>query len=244
MKYKVIIFDIGDTLLENFPSPEQIYAERLRNIGIFVQDEMIKKIKYTINKISYEQIAKEEAGGPRISDEEFDLMLDKAVLLCINKKFDDIQLNEYIKKLQKETIPKIELRIIPNTIEVINLLVKNNYRLGIVSNHRKWMPEYLEQIGLAKYFERIIVSEIAGYEKPDVKIMQIALNELSIEPKYCLYVGDHPFDVLCSKKAGIDCAWLTEDDSVLPSSIPFKEDYKIKKLSDLIVILGLKELCK
>jgi HAD superfamily hydrolase (TIGR01549 family) len=239
MKYKVIIFDIGDTLLEYYPSQEQIYVERLKSIGIIVPNEKSNRIRNVINKTSYDQIAKEENGEPRISDEDFGLLLDEAVLLYINENLVSIKINEHLKKLSEQKIPETELRIMPNTIETLNILKKSDLRLGIVSNHRKWMLEFLKKIELINYFESIIISEIAGYEKPDVKIMQAILKELSVDPKMCLYVGDHPFDVLCSKKAGIDCAWLTDKDNILPSSIQFKEDYKIQKLFDLIKILGI-----
>jgi phosphoglycolate phosphatase-like HAD superfamily hydrolase len=64
--------------------------------------------------------------------------------------------------------------------------------------------------------------------------MQIALNNLSLDASVYLYVGDHPFDVLCAKNAGVACAWLTAVDTVLPDSVPYKEDYRIQKLCDLL----------
>ena len=68
--------------------------------------------------------------------------------------------------------------------------------------------------------------------------MQIVLDRLLLSAFECLYVGDHPFDVLCSKKAGIDCAWLTKPNNVLPDSISYKEDFRINKLTDLLKILN------
>lgn len=97
--------------------------------------------------------------------------------------------------------------------------------------------DYLNTSGLAPYFEAIIISEIVGVAKPNIQIMQIALNELKLEAKNCLYVGDQPFDVLCSKQAGLDCAWINTGDNKIPQSIPFKEDYRIVSLSGLLNIL-------
>jgi len=92
---------------------------------------------------------------------------------------------------------------------------------------------------LLNYFETIVISEMVGVEKPDIRIMQIVLERFSLDASACLYIGDHPFDILCSKKAGIDCVWITAPDSVLPDSIPFKEDFRIQKLEDLLNILDL-----
>ena len=113
-------------------------------------------------------------------------------------------------------------------------LKNKGFRLGIVSNHRAWLPEFLEEIGLAPFFETMVVSDIVGVEKPDTQIMEIALEKMNLNASSCLYIGDHPFDVLCAKNAGIDCAWLTEINSVLPESVPYKEDYKIQKLNELL----------
>lgn len=71
--------------------------------------------------------------------------------------------------------------------------------------------------------------------------MEIALEKLNLKAESCLYVGDQPLDVLCSKEAGMDCAWIVTDQSELPKSIPYKEDYKINKLSDLLSIPQIKQ---
>ena len=231
MKYKAIIFDVGDTLLEHYPSQKQIYADRLRYLGFDIDEKSEEKIITAITKAANEQIMKEQNGAPRMPDEDFEIMLDKAALRCVNVEKED---SEYLEKLKHFPMPKQELRIIPGTIEVLQTLKEMNFRLGIVSNHRTWLPDYLKEIGLSQYFETIIVSDIAGIEKPDIRIMQIALNNLSLNASSCLYVGDHPFDVLCAKGAGIDCVWLTAPDSILPESVPYKEDYRIQKLHDLL----------
>ena len=116
----------------------------------------------------------------------------------------------------------------------MQILKDRGFRLGVVSNHRAWLLDYLKEIGLSVFFETIVISDIVGVEKPDFRIMQIALENLSLDASVCLYVGDHPFDILCAKNAGMDCAWLTANDSVLPDGVPYKEDYKIQKLSDLL----------
>ena len=74
-------------------------------------------------------------------------------------------------------------------------------------------------------------------EKPDVGIMEIALSELMLPPEACLYVGDHPLDVLCAKEAGMDCAWIVGDWGELHESIPYKEDYRIGNVADLVGML-------
>ena len=233
MKYKAILFDVGDTLLEHYPSQQQIYAERLQYLGFDVDEKSRKNIADAISKAANEQIMKEQNGAPRMSDEDFEIVLDKAALRCVNFGKEN---PEYLEKLRRLPMPNQELVIIPGTIEALYIFKDMGFRLGIVSNHRAWLPDYLKEIGLSQFFETIVVSEIVGVEKPDMRIMQIALENLSLSlnASSCLYVGDHPFDVLCAKNAGTDCAWLTAPDNILPESVPYKEDYRIQKLQDLI----------
>lgn len=126
------------------------------------------------------------------------------------------------------------MSVIAGVFDVLDAL-KVKYRLAIVSNHYKWLGEYFKECKLYEYFESIIISEVVGIEKPDVRIMELVLNELDLLPKNCLYVGDHPLDVLCSKSAGMNCAWIAREDYKLPRSIPFKEDYKIDNITHLCI---------
>lgn len=234
MKYEAILFDVSDTLVEYSPNYAQIFGDRLRGLGFEVCQEKSKEISRVVNWTIGEQIQKEQCGEPHINDEELNVLLDKAALSCVNNK--GISIENYLLDLNKIPIPKQDITIIPGVIEVLSLL-KSKYRLAIVSNHHCWLMNCLRDIGLAPYFESIIISDIVGVAKPNVRIMQIALVELGLKAENCLYVGDQPIDVLCSKQIGMDCAWITEDNCTLPTSILYEEDYRIHRLSDLLNIL-------
>ena len=234
MKYKAIFFDVGDTLLENFPSESQIYIDRIKGLGFEINEQVATVITKVIATASQEQIIKEQNGAVRMPDEDFIAMIDKAVLSCVDAKAKNFDL---LEKLRGVPLPQQELRVIPGTIEVLKSIKDAGFRLGIVSNHRVWLPDYLSKIGLSIFFETIVVSDIVGVEKPNIQIMAIALNNLALNASDCLYVGDHPFDVLCAKDAGMDCAWLATPDSRLPDSVPYKENYRIKKLQELLGVL-------
>ena len=234
MKYEAIIFDVSDTLVEYSPNYARIFGDRLRSIGFEVPEEKAKEISRVVNWSIGEQTRKEQCGEPHICEDELNALLDKAALLCVTNK--NICNKKHLIDLSKMQMPKQKMTIIPDVIHVLTVL-KNKYRLAIVSNHYSWLMDYLMTSGLAPHFESIVISEIVGVSKPDIRIMQIALDELALEAKNCLYVGDQPFDVLCSKKIGMDCAWIVTDDYILPKSIPYKEDYRITKLLDLLNIL-------
>ena len=231
MKYEAIIFDVGDTLLEHYPSEKQIFVDRLKHLGFELDNKLTTSVGEAITKAAHEQIQKEQNGAPRMSDDDFTAMQDKAALSCI---IADKNETELLEKLAHLPFPKQEFKVIPGTVEVLQTLKDKGFRLGIVSNHREWLPDYLKEIGLSQFFETIVVSDIVGVEKPDSRIMQIALDNFSLDASVCLYVGDHPFDVLCAKNSGTACAWLAPAESALPDSIPYQEDIRINKLNDLL----------
>ncbi len=234
MKYQAIIFDVSDTLVEYTPNWAQVFGDKIRSLGIDVSEEMTWKINNAVYWANGKQTRREQNGAPRATEDELIRMMDEAALSCADCP---IELKEtYLQIMSRIPMPKQKMTVICGVFNLLNTL-RGRYRLAIVSNHYKWLIDYLKDIKLYDYFESIIVSEVVGVEKPDVRIMELALNELGLRPDRCLYVGDHPLDVLCAKQAGMDCAWIARKGAKLHESIPFSEDYKISKVTQLLDIL-------
>lgn len=234
LKYKAILFDVSDTLIEYRPNYAQIYGERLRGLGYEVCEQKAIEIARAVNYCIGEQNRKEEAGEPHITQTEWNMLLDRAALSCVSDNKSNLE--DYLKVLENIPLPKQELLIISGVQKVLAVL-QERYRLAIVSNHYAWLMDYLEQCGLSSYFETIIISEIVGVSKPNSRIMEIALERLGLNGEHCLYVGDQPNDVLCSKQSGLDCVWITPREIELPTSIPYQADYRITHIIELLNIL-------
>lgn len=234
MKYEAIIFDVSDTLVEYSPNWAQIFGDKLRSLGMDVSESMAWKINNAVYWANGEQTRREQNGAPRATEEELGRIMDEAALSCVGCP---AELKEtYLQTMSRIPMPKQKMTVIYGVFDLLDTL-REKYRLAIVSNHYKWLIDYLKDAGLYGYFESVIVSEAVGIEKPDMRIMALALNELGLPPESCLYVGDHPLDVLCSKQAGMDCAWIALEEDELHGSIPFTEDYKIGSVTQLKDIL-------
>jgi HAD superfamily hydrolase (TIGR01549 family) len=68
--------------------------------------------------------------------------------------------------------------------------LRRDYRLAVISNADGRILEVLRRAGVAAYFERIIDSGQVGYEKPDRRIFQAALEAMGAAAGESLYVGD------------------------------------------------------
>ncbi len=88
----------------------------------------------------------------------------------------------------------------------------------------------LQECGLVNYFSPIVMSEIVDIEKPDRRIIEIALNKLKLPTTSCVYIGDQPFDSLCAKSIDMDVVWKAERDSIIPKNLQYKKDCRIESV--------------
>lgn len=79
-----------------------------------------------------------------------------------------------------------------------------NYRLGVVSNSDGSVADTLERVGLAKWFDVIVDSEVVGVSKPDPAIFDFALKPLKSDPARTVYIGDsYALDCVGAGRAGL-----------------------------------------
>jgi len=97
----------------------------------------------------------------------------------------------------------------PETPASLERLRAAGLRLGVVSNSDGRVDEALRAARLHNFFEVVIDSQLVGFEKPDPRIFQAALERLDVLPAEALYVGDiYEVDVVGSRRAGMDVILL------------------------------------
>jgi len=105
----------------------------------------------------------------------------------------------------------------PGTPEVLAELRRRGFRLAAVSNWDVLLPEILEAMGLAGFFEGIYASAALGVQKPDPAIYQRALAELELSPGEVLFVGDRPdADYEAPKKLGMRALLVRPEEGIVP----------------------------
>ena len=101
----------------------------------------------------------------------------------------------------------------PDANATIEALSRRGYRLGLISNTTSAIdsPDTLEQAGMSKYFETMILSTVCGIRKPSPEIFWLATRAMNIDPACCAYLGDRiSRDVVGSRNAGFAMAILIE----------------------------------
>lgn len=97
----------------------------------------------------------------------------------------------------------------PGTREGLERLRGAGLRLAVVSNSDGRAEEGLAAAGLLDWFELVIDSQIVGFEKPDPRIFQSALERMGVAASEALYIGDlYEVDVVGARRAGMDVILL------------------------------------
>lgn len=81
--------------------------------------------------------------------------------------------------------------LFPDVLEALEAL-RPHYRLAVVSNFDGRLRMIVEQLGISRYFDQVVISSEVGADKPDRFIFERALALLGVAPAEALHVGDDP----------------------------------------------------
>lgn len=100
--------------------------------------------------------------------------------------------------------------IYPEVPATLAALRGRGLRLGVVSNWDTRLPDVLDRLGLAPYFDALAYSSEIGAEKPDRRIFEAALRRLGATAAEALHVGDGRLeDVEGAQAVGMHALHLT-----------------------------------
>lgn len=94
-------------------------------------------------------------------------------------------------------------KLIPGTRRVVGQLGRRN-KLGLVtSGDRNRVVRQLREFGLARVFRTRVCAGDIEEKKPHPAPLQLALQQMKLEPGECVYVGDTPEDLEMARSAGV-----------------------------------------
>ena len=114
----------------------------------------------------------------------------------------------------------------PDAYVVLGAL-RTRKMLALVSNfdHPPHVYLLLSKLGLARFFDSVVVSGEVGVEKPDPRIFAMALAQTGLEPREVIYVGDTAEDVQGALAAGL-CPILIRRDELEGEIADFRLDQR------------------
>jgi putative hydrolase of the HAD superfamily len=128
--------------------------------------------------------------------------------------------------------------IYPETVPTLVALRERGLLVGLITNASAQAGGVLEQIGLAQYFDAVVLSCAVGSAKPDAAIYLHTCRQLGVAPADCMFVADGAFTELDGAQAvGMVAVKIvqTHQSGDYGTSIGF--DYEITRLTDVLRLL-------
>lgn len=157
-----------------------------------------------------------------------------------NKEFDLLEVFEYLAEKYNSPLTSNELawffrvasikyeRLYKHVKRKLKTLKKAGYGVYLISNAQACFTlKELENLGIGKLFDGIVISSMVGYKKPSTEIFEIAFDKFGIDKKDTLFVGnDLHDDILGAVNFGVDYYYIETKQS---GHYPELEYLKLKK---------------
>ncbi len=227
MNYKILLFDLDDTLLD-FAANEQ---SALTHLFEDTRIDFTKEVFDTYSSVNKGLWAAYEK-GEILLDEVLNTRFSKA-LLALGKEADG--------KLWEQNYREL-LGNGHEMIEGADRLIKRlsgSFRMFIVTNGvTETQIKRLKLSGLFSYFEDIFTSQAIGYQKPAAEFFDYVKSHVKdFDAKNSLIIGDSlSSDIKGGNLAGIDTCWINRNSAVPSADI--KSTYSIAALDELFDIVG------
>ena len=125
----------------------------------------------------------------------------------------------YFAELWSEFTRRGVWELFPETRDVLTAL-RGRVRLGVISNFDSRLRTILSHLGIAEFFDDIVISSEVGADKPSPKIFSTALARAGVRAEEALHIGDEPeADWHGAERAGIRAFRLQRPENSLLSVI-------------------------
>jgi putative hydrolase of the HAD superfamily len=126
--------------------------------------------------------------------------------------------------------------IYPDTVEVLEYLKDNGYKIGILTDVPTGMPTEIIIEDIESFKDKIdyFLSSIdCGFRKPNKRGIEILSKNFRTDIKHIVFVGDEEKDVQAAKNAGVTSILINRNEA----SKNYSEDIQIKSLVELTTFL-------
>ena len=236
--YKVLIFDLDDTLTNNLENVKEAFKKVIEYRKEKFTEEKFSKF-YNIDLKFWSDRANGKLLTPYEDNKE--------------KKVEWLRANRFIKYFGENNISYEEAvkvndiymngmkeKVLPreNCFEVIKYLYDKNYKIVIATNGPLIpLKIKIEKLDIFKYMDTIFSAEEIGFMKPSKEFYEALMKKSNLKVKEdILFIGDDlEKDIKGGIENGIDTCWCNYDN--IPNNLSYIPKYEIHNLVDLKNIL-------
>jgi putative hydrolase of the HAD superfamily len=221
LRYPLVLFDAGDTLIAPRESFGAVYARVLATLGTRLP---AADLEHGLRRCWADTNEAIEPGLDRYAthadgESGYWLQFVRGTLAHTPHAAADPELAEAAVEPLREAFRDPESwQVFDDVVPVLTALREAGARMAIVSNWDSGLPALLERLGLARWFDALVVSHLEGMEKPRPELFLRAVSRLNGTPGDALHVGDVPeLDEAGATAAGI-ASVLVDRRKQLPAS--------------------------
>ncbi len=183
-KYKYILFDLDRTLWDFDTNAARNISRLLSKYNLPVGDHTDFYREYDIvNHRLWNLYEKGEITKERLRDERFHFCF-------VPHGIDNSEFAKQFGKEYLETMPD-QTALMPDAFKVLETLHGRNVKMAIISNGFKEVQyRKLDNSGIRKFFDAIIISEEVGFHKPSPNIFKKAIEAIGADKTLTIMVGD------------------------------------------------------
>ena len=223
---KIVLLDIDDTILDFKACERNAIIKTMEKYGIKATEELINKYS-VINKSLWEAFERKEISKPELLVRRFEMFFNP---LGVFTNADVIN-QDYLDLLSNEVF------FVEGAVELCKKL-KEICKVYVITNAvKKTQEKRLNKSGLLEYFDDVFISEIIGYQKPDIRFFEYVYNSIGMPSKTEMIVlGDSKTsDIQGGINFNITTCWFNKYNYDKHPEI--KADYEIKNLLDFLEII-------
>ena len=199
---KAVFFDLYNTLVRYEPPREELQARALKDFGIEVAPEALRRPLVIADEFIYQELAR-SSFSQRSKEEQMAIWAQyEGVLL----KEAGIEANEQLilSLLGKMRQFDMKLVLYDDVMPALIDLKKKGLTLGLISNVDRDVTSLLADLGLPSLLRVVVTSQDTGFNKPHPEIFREALRQAGVQAPEAIYVGDqYQVDVIGANKAGM-----------------------------------------
>ena len=220
-KYKTLLFDLDNTLLDFFRAEYLSIKQLFKNHNLPSDDQNVA-LYSRINDYHWKAFERGEITANQIYKGRFECF-GKEVGIPVDP---DVLDRDYMKLLSQCAVK------MPYCDEILDYCKQKGYSMAVITNGNAYNQHCRMKIsGIEKYVTHLIISEEIGAQKPEKAFFDKALSLIEEKDKSkILVIGDSiTSDINGAINAGLDSCYIGEGEC--------NATYKIKNLEELKTII-------
>ena len=232
MKYESYIFDLYGTLVDirTDEGQEELWNKLALFYGYYdahyVPEELKQRYEELVSgreEVLRKELSQSSKKRDDVHESHPEIKIEQVFLALFEEKgvmADEtlaIHAGQFFRILSTEYV-----RLYDGVIKVLETLKAAGKKVYLLSNAQRIFTEYeMHTLGIASYFDDILISSECSVKKPDVRFFELLLKKHQIDVKRAIMIGnDAVSDIMGAKNVGLTTCYIHSN---ISPELPEKE---------------------